>query len=209
MHNLKEHHKANKLFQYFIGVTFLFLSVAKGHAQLTDSIVRTDSSKNLAASVSAPVVAGKYHSPRKAAWMSAALPGLGQVYNKKYWKLPVIYAGFVGLGYSFQYNQGKYVKYRDAYKFRIDEDSSTIDDYIGIYSDDNLSALYQYYHRYRDLTVIAGAALYLLQIVDASVDAHMFTFNVSDDLSLNLHPTLIHIAGLNENRTGLGLTIKF
>jgi hypothetical protein len=152
---------------------------------------------------------GKYHSPKKAALFSAVVPGAGQVYNKKYWKVPIIYAGFAGLAYSFQFNQSRYVKYRNALKYRLDDDSSTTDDFIDIYSDDQLTTLYQYYHRYRDLTVIGGAALYLLNIVDAAVDAHLFTFNVSDDLSLNIHPTLINTAGTNHYTTGIGFHIKF
>ncbi|MCW3072848.1 MAG: hypothetical protein JWO44_2738 [Bacteroidetes bacterium] len=151
----------------------------------------------------------KYHSPKKAATFSAIVPGAGQVYNKKYWKLPIIYGGFAGLAYSFQFNQSRYVKYRDALKTRLDDDASTVDPYIDIYNDDQLTTLYQGYHRYRDLTVIGGVALYLLNIVDAAVDAHLFTFNVSDDLSLNIHPALINTAGKNQYTTGIGFNIKF
>lgn len=213
MHNFNNHHTVNKLFQFFIGITFLFFINIDCNAQLTDSIIKVDSSKLttnvILSGVKGQQLTTKKHSPRKAAWMSTALPGLGQIYNKKYWKVPIIYVGFGALVYSFQVNQGKYVKYRDAYKYRIDGDATTIDNYIGIYSDDNLSALYQYYHRYRDLTVIGAAALYLLQIVDASVDAHLFTFNVSDDLSFHIHPTMMNVAELNQYKTGIGLTIKF
>jgi hypothetical protein len=152
-------------------------------------------------------VAGKYHSPKKAALFSAVIPGSGQIYNKKYWKVPVIYAGFAGLAYSFQFNQSRYVKYRDALKYRLDDDASTNDIFIHTYTDDQLTTLYKYYHRYRDLTVIGGAALYLLNVVDAAVDAHLFTFNVSDDLSLNFHPALINTA--NHYTTGIGLNISF
>lgn len=141
--------------------------------------------------------------------MSTILPGAGQVYNKKYWKVPIIYAGAAGLAYSFQFNQSRYVKYRDAYKYRIDGDAATTDNYIGIYSDDNLNTLQKYYHRYRDLTVIGFAALYALNIIDASVDAHLFTFDVSDDLTMKVEPTLINTAGMNNYTTGLSLKLKF
>lgn len=141
--------------------------------------------------------------------MSALLPGLGQAYNKKYWKMPLIYAGFVGLAYSFNFNQTRYVKYRDAYKYRIDGDASTVDKYVGIYRDDDLFTLQKFYHRYRDLTVIGMGLLYILNIIDASVDAHLFTFNVSDDLSIRLQPTFIKTAQINHYNTGISLNIKF
>jgi hypothetical protein len=140
--------------------------------------------------------------------MSAALPGLGQAYNKKYWKVPVIYACAGGLAYSFQFNQSRYVTYRDAYKYRIDGDASTTDPYIGYYSDDDLSALYSYYKRYRDLTVIGFAAVYLLNIVDAAVDAHLYHFDVSDDLSFEMQPAMIQTTAMGYSG-GLSLKVKF
>lgn len=182
----------------------MFLFTSKSYAQLTDTIAKKDS-----ASVKKVAKPAKYHSPKKAAAFSAILPGAGQVYNKKYWKLPIIYAGFAGLAYSFQVNNTKYVRYRDAYKSRIDEDPNTVDAYIDIYSDDQLVTLFEGYHRYRDLTLIGGTVLYVLNIVDAAVDAHLFTFNVSDDLTLSIHPTLINTAGSKQYNTGLGLQIKF
>ena len=202
-----------KLFQLFIGITFLFLFSTKGISQVkNDSLIKRDTVFNIMADTTKPVVKkppGKYHSPKKAALFSAIIPGTGQIYNKKYWKAPIVYAGFVGLAYSFQFNQSRYVKYRDALKYRLDDDASTTDAYTNIYSDDQLTELYQYYHRYRDLTVIGAAALYLLNIVDAAVDAHLFTFNVSDDLSLNIQPTLINTAGTNHYTSGIGFNIKF
>jgi hypothetical protein len=185
----------------------LLLSALEASAQVPDStsLVKIDTLKN----DSIPLIKTKYHSPKKAAILSAVLPGAGQVYNKKYWKVPVIYAGAAGLVYSFQFNQSRYIKYRNAYKYRIDDDASTVDDYIGIYSDDNLNTLQKYYHRYRDMTVMGFAVLYALNIIDASVDAHMFYFDVSDNLSMNFHPSLINTAGSNRYTTGIGLSVHF
>jgi len=180
-------------------------------AQVVDStniIIKNDSIKNDSTKTVVTIKNVK-HSPKKAALLSAVLPGAGQVYNKKYWKLPIIYAGTAGLVYSFQFNQSRYVKYRDAYKYRIDNDVSTTDNYIGIYSDDNLNTLQKYYHRYRDLTVIGFAALYALNIIDASVDAHLFTFDVSDDLSMKIEPTLINTAGMNTYTGGITVRLRF
>jgi hypothetical protein len=201
---------SKKLFQFIIGITFLFLYASECFSQVrTDSLISRDTVLHSKADTVKPKAPVKFHSPKKAAAFSAILPGSGQIYNKKYWKVPIVYAGFVGLAYSFQFNQSRYVKYRDALKYRLDDDPSTTDAYIGIYDDEDLTNLYQYYHRYRDLTVIGAAALYLLNIVDAAVDAHLFTFNVSDDLSLNIQPTLINTAGTNHYTGGIGFNIKF
>ncbi len=200
----------SRLFQSIVGITFLLFFTSSVTAQVKDSTVAIIK-KDTITSDSTGIVKIKnvYHSPKKAALLSAVIPGAGQVYNKKYWKVPIIYAGAAGLVYSFQFNQSRYIKYRNAYKYRIDGDASTIDDYVGRYSDDNLNTLQKYYHRYRDLTVIGFAALYALNVIDASVDAHLFTFDVSDDLSLRVQPTLINIAGYNKYTTGFNLSMSF
>ncbi|MBL0329467.1 MAG: hypothetical protein IPP64_08645 [Bacteroidetes bacterium] len=207
---------ASRLFQFFIGITFLLFFTSSVSAQVGDTLIKNDSltviKTTTITSDSIPSVTlnkKPYHSPRKAALLSAILPGAGQVYNKKYWKLPIIYAGAAGLTYSFQFNHSRYVKYRNAYKYRIDDDASTTDDYIGVYTDDNLNTLQKYYHRYRDLTVIGFAALYALNIIDASVDAHLFTFDVSDDLTMNVAPTFINTTGMNHYTTGINFSLSF
>ena len=127
--------------------------------------------------------------PKQIAIMSACLPGLGQIYNHKWWKTPIIYAGFAGLVYGFSFNHKIYNEYRNALHYRYDDDPTTNDNFQN-YSDDNLVTLKNYYQRYRDLTIIGMAALYTLQIVDATVDAHLKTFDVSDKLSLQVKPML-------------------
>jgi hypothetical protein len=199
----KKNYCVKRLFQ-MIGITFLLFLSTASKAQVTKDTTR---SKTQIADTTS--VIKKYHSPKKAAIFSTVLPGLGQVYNKKYWKVPVIYAGFAGLAYSINFNQTRYVRYRNAYKDRLDNDPLTNDIYIGKYSDDNLNTLQKYYHRYRDLSVIGASLLYIINIVDASVDAHLFTFDVTDDLSLNIHPTWITTAYANHYTTGLSLSIKF
>ncbi len=178
---------------------FLFLFNTSGNAQITDTTSKTDT---------ITVKKAKYHSPKKATLMSAIIPGLGQIYNKKYWKLPIIYGGFAALIYSLEFNQSEYVQFRDAYKYRVDNNPATVDKYVGIVPDDALNTLQLTYHRYRDLSAIGLGLLYVLNVVDASVDAHLFTFDVGDDLSLNVHPTIINIANSNHYQTGLSLTIK-
>ncbi len=130
--------------------------------------------------------------PKKAAILSACLPGLGQVYNYTFgvhrlWKLPIIYAGFGGLAYGFIWNQSYVLDYRDALRLRYDDDPLTVDQFPR-YSDNDLVTLKNYYQRYRDLCVIGAAALYTLQILDATVDAHLASFDVSDNLTVKIVP---------------------
>jgi len=132
------------------------------------------------------------------------LPGAGQFYNKKYWKIPIIYAGFGGLGYAVGSSAGKFRTYRDAYRLRVDGDSTTIDEFEGIYRDNDLLTLRDFYRRNLDISAIFTVVFYTLNILDAVVDAHLFNYDISDDLSLEVrprfyyrHPSLPGFAGLN------------
>lgn len=147
--------------------------------------------------------------PKTAAILSLCLPGAGQVYNgrKSYWKVPVIYAGFAGLGVGFGFNQKYYKLYRDALRMRYDDDSTTIDGFQG-YSDDDLVTLKNYYQRYRDLCVIGAAALYTLQVIDAVVDAHLSSFDVSDDLSMQIQPSVFPTSQGMTATIGLRFTFR-
>lgn len=130
----------------------------------------------------------KKHTPAKAALLSAALPGMGQAYNKKYWKIPIIYAGFAGLGYWIGHNTKNYKTFREAYRLRIDDDSLTIDRFTEQYSSGDLKILKDFYKRNLDLSVILTIVWYSLNIIDAAVDAHLFEFDVSDNLSMRIEP---------------------
>jgi len=149
----------------------------------------------------------KKHSPRKAALMSACLPGLGQVYNKKYWKLPVIYIGAGVITYFAILNSDSLRNYNNAYKLRMDGDPATIDNYENKYSDDNLLQIKNFYRRNLDLTIIFAAGLYVLNIIDASVDAHLFEFDITDDLSMKVTP--MFYAARDFSVTGLSFSFKF
>lgn len=143
----------------------------------------------------------KLHSPKKAALMSALLPGLGQCYNKKYWKLGIIYPIMGGVVYGFAWNQKYYAYYRDALRVRYDGDTNTIDPLV-FYPDDRIVTMKNYYQRYRDLCVIGFAAVYLLQVIDAAVDAHLFYFDVGPDLSMRWNPDFSPTA------TGVNCSVK-
>jgi hypothetical protein len=151
-----------------------------------------------------PVDAEKIHSPKRATIYSAILPGLGQAYNKKYWKIPVIYAGFGTIGYFIGWNNGFYSTYKLAYSDLTDTDSAT-DSYLDLdatkyYDLENptdfnnfktgLSKQSDYYRRNRDLLIISMVGFYGLNLIDASVDAHLFDFDISEDLTLNWQPAV-------------------
>ncbi len=148
------------------------------------------------------------HSPRKATIYSAILPGLGQVYNKKYWKVPLIYIGFGTIGYFINWNNENYQLFRIGYQHLTDGNPET-QDYLKIeavrrnnYDLDNpnqfnnlrtaLSRQQDYYRRNRDLLIISLVGFYGLNIIDASVDAHLFDFDIGDDLTLKWEPAMMN-----------------
>ena len=147
------------------------------------------------------------NAPAKAAFYSAIFPGLGQAYNKKYWKIPIVYLG-LGIGlYSYTWNQGKYHNYRDEYKRRL---AGTADPNHPIYggkSDDWVIRGQKFHQRNRDLSALITAGIYIFNIIDANVDAHLMQFNVNDNLSVK--------PDLNQNEIdykynyGLTLTYNF
>lgn len=145
----------------------------------------------------------KIHSPHKATIYSALIPGLGQVYNKKYWKLPIIY-GLTGVFvYAFDFNNDQYNKYKNAY---ADMKAGKITSFEGYTSTDILSRLKDGYMRNRDLNVIVLAGIYLLNVVDATVDAHLFDYEINDDLSLNIQPAMKRTF---DNQTSVGISCSF
>ncbi len=172
------------------------------------------------------------HSPRKATLFSAVLPGLGQAYNKKYWKIPIVYAGFGVMGYFIYFNADNYNQYKQALIDFIDEDSGTnsyldlvgpnvdpgtFDPSLGspLYSPDNeewfktqLQNNMDYYKRYRDLSIILSAAWYVLNIIDAAVDAYLFDYDITDDLSMKIDPKLFSLPG-KSNTVGLQVSLNF
>ncbi|MFA6402335.1 MAG: DUF5683 domain-containing protein [Salinivirgaceae bacterium] len=168
-------------------ILFLFISF-KGSAQLSSDYYQSDSSFL------------KTHSPLKATFMSALLPGLGQIYNQKYWKTPIIYAGFTGLLYYANYNNFVYNKYKDAYdiKIRINEGEDLEDPYPGA-GENNMLRQKETWRRYRDLMYISIGLLYVAQIIDANVDANLFDFDMSEDLSFHVEPVLIPSPLYNNN----------
>ena len=140
-------------------------------------------------------------SPRKAAILSSALPGLGQIYNKKYWKVPIIYAGLLSSAYYINDNNIQYKRYKNAYLKRLDNNPNN-DDFVGKYSSGDLLILKDFYRRNREISILCFIGTYIINVLDASVDSHLFDYDISEDISLQIKPT--STANLN----GLSLTLN-
>ena len=153
--------------------------------------------------------------PSKAAFLSAVLPGLGQIYNKKYWKVPIVY-GAIGTGiYAYDFNHRRYQRFRVAFKRRS---AGFLDDefYDPANTNSNpnfsltvLEDLQENYQESRDLALVITIALYILNIVDANVDAHLKQFNVDDELSFNFKPFYDLDPITNTLNYGMGVSINF
>ena len=162
----------------------------------------------------------KEHSAKKAAIMSAILPGAGQVYNGKWWKVPIVYAGFGGIGYLAVSNYSSYRTYLTAYKIKtgnLEEGVTPSEHELQLSQSYQTSQLQSYKESYRrdfELYCIIMAAWYGLNIVDAIVDGHLYTYDVGDDLSLHIDPAfslpetpnLVYAGG---RQTGLTLSFNF
>lgn len=153
------------------------------------------------------------HSPKKATYYSLALPGLGQAYNKKYWKIPVIYAGFGALVYFISFNTKEYHTYLDAFTYVLEEhEGPPPNQMVERYNSDlsKLRTIKDYYRRNMELNYILTGALYILQVLDATVDAHFVEFDVSENLSLQVDPYFEPSIQLNNNASmaAKGISIK-
>ena len=153
----------------------------------------------------------KRHSPTKTTLMSTCLPGLGQIYNKKYWKVPVIYVGFGILAYFIVFNTNEYLTYKCAYIESFNKDSAgNYSDIVKKYTAESILSAREYYRRDLEISIIFTALWYVLNIVDAAVDAHLFTYNISKDLSLKLEPVVIPPVFRGRNYTsGFRFSINF
>lgn len=138
----------------------------------------------------------KPHSPTKATIMSACLPGLGQIYNGKWWKVPIVYAGLGGLGYLVYSNYYEYRSYLHAYEFKTGDlpEGVTLNQHetelANKYADSQLQTYKESYRRDFEFYGILTVAWYGLNILDACVDGHLYSYDISDDLSLNVDPYL-------------------
>lgn len=158
--------------------------------------------------------------PTKATWLALVIPGGGQIYNRKYWKLPIFYGGFAGCAYALTWNNKMYKDYMRAYKdmMNIGREASSIQDLLPPgynISDTQLSELLKKrkdtYRRYRDMSIFAFVAVYLLSVVDAYVDAELSNFDIGPDLSMKVEPSVINnkMSGSSKNSVGVQCSFRF
>ncbi len=188
-----------------LGLLLILLTLAWQGIKAQDTIILTQDDPVQTASIKSS------HSPKKATLL-ALIPGAGQAYNHKYWKMPIVYAGF-GVTTYFAITNGKdYHLYRDAYDYKMGIKTDVSQDAIDEskkYTEDNLITLRDYYRGNMELSWIITAAWYILQIIDANVDAHFFYYDVGDDLTLHVEPQFNPINEVNFGHGNtLGLTLK-
>lgn len=177
------------------------------HHQLPPQLARHDSLKNVHPAKTDTVKKLKKHNPTMASLFSATIPGLGQAYNKKYWKIPIIYGGIGTLAYySIKQNDG-YQLYKEAYIARTDTSALTIaSSLFDNYTNSDLENIMNQYRRARDFNYVIIGVIYIFNIIDASVDAHLFDYDVSEDLSLKVNPNFMV---LNNRKEYVGLQLTF
>lgn len=141
--------------------------------------------------------------PKKATLYSAIIPGAGQVYNKKYWKVPILYAGFGITGYYLNDNLKNLKFFKTNLIYALDDDPLTIPD--PRYTTENLRKGVNQYKNWRDWSYVTLGIIYALNIIDANVDAHLAHFDVGEDLSLEIHPFIDFTA---QRANGLSLVLK-
>lgn len=166
--------------------------------------------------------------PLRAVWLGAIVPGLGQIYNRSYWKVPIVYGGFMGCAYAITWTSNQYSSYKNAYRdiYYDIRDGAVSNDpnksYIAIlpegYTIDRMGGVNAYRdrlnewqnrtRRYRDLSIVATAIVYALTLIDAYVDAQLFDFDISPDLSLNIYPDLYYDLQ-NQQTAEVKLAINF
>lgn len=146
---------------------------------------------------------------KKATTLSMFCPGAGQFYNRSYWKVPIVAGGFATLLYMIDWNNRGYKRFKLAYDLVTDGDSSTQDEFNGRYDAKYLSNLKQQYRRNRDLCIIITAGFYLLNVIDAHVDAHLKDYDISDDLSMNVEPMMDTFATSRGGGNLFGFNLNF
>lgn len=164
--------------------------------------------------------------PYRAVWMAAILPGSGQIYNRSYWKLPIVYGGLMGCAYAITMTQGKYTDYKEAYRDIVSDAVLSTDpnkSYNRIlpkgYDIERMGGKSNYtrtlenqqnnFRRYRDISIVATVLLYGLTIIDAYVDAQLFDFDISPNLSMNVEPDLYYDNLRNTRTPEVHLAIRF
>ena len=160
--------------------------------------------------------------PMRAVWMGTIIPGYGQIYNRAYWKLPIVYGAFMGCAYAISWNNRMYQDYKQAYRDILTDTDGTKTSYLDMLPDgytlemmggkENYTRVLKNgndtYRRYRDLSIVATVLVYALSIIDAYVDAQLYDFDISTDLTMNISPQLYQ-DDFNNRSAELHFAIKF
>lgn len=199
-----------RMVKKLFGILLLVLISPALRAQDSVTVMRDDSlimeSKD---TVLLKSYASRYD-PRRALLLAAVLPGLGQIYNKKYWKLPLVYGGFISIGYGLNFYQSGYRKYKNQLFDNLNTDPSdeSLLNTQSKFTTSQLRTIVDRYRRERDFMIILMAGMYLLQIVDAHVDAHLKEFDLNPNLQVSIEPTIEQNAMLGR-QTGVSLIFRF
>ena len=197
-----------RLFLIIVGLSLWQVTVGQVQVASDTTVVGSDTTVMRRLDSNAPIQefesVAKEHSPTRAALLSAAIPGLGQAYNKKYWKIPIVWGGFAAFGYFIKYHNDQYQYYRRNLIYEVEKDPDYPNE-TGL-DQSTLRSGRDYYRRNRDQLALYGILFYMLQIVDAHVDAHLIEFDVNQDLSARIQPDFTPFRMGSGN---IGLTVKF
>ena len=159
--------------------------------------------------------------PNKSVWLALVIPGGGQIYNRKYWKLPLVYGGFIGCAYALSWNNMMYKDYSQAYLDIMDDDPNTksYEDFLPLNSsiegqEEHFKTIFKnrkdLYRRQRDLSIFCFIGVYLLSVIDAYVDAELSNFDITKDIGLKVEPAVFNDGNSKKfNTVGLQCSIKF
>lgn len=185
------------MLKFFFSILFLLL-VQQGFSQKKDSVINVDDKLGLISKEEKKTSlfrdTSKLQSARSAVYRSAIIPGWGQIRNGKWWKVPLVYGGFVGLGLVYEFNQRYYREFLEESQYRKSrkptDPVSKFPQYAFVENDQQIYSAKDFYRRNRDLTIIGFVAFYGINMIDAYIDARLATFNVDDDLSMKIRPSI-------------------
>jgi hypothetical protein len=149
------------------------------------------------------------HSPKKATLLATFIPGAGQVYNKKYWKLPIVYGGFAGIGYALWYQRDQFKLYQNELIARDNNDSNALNPNLSRFPLEYIKSNMNFHRNNRDLAIIGLIGFYALTILDATVDAHLFSFDVDKSLSLRANAKPMYVRNQLGTNLNIGLVCNF
>jgi len=186
----------------------------KNQISVNDSLAKPKKDTIIAEEVSVPLYANFKPNPNTSLWLAMAIPGAGQIYNRKYWKLPIVYGLGVGVGYAIAYTNRNYQDYRNAYQtYNSSKPDPSLykklipDGYPESSYNTYFKTQMDTYRRQRDLSIVAAVVVYALQVIDAFVDAQLSDFDVSPDLSIKVAPETQTVN--NQQTVGVGAAVNF